>query len=102
MAGEVPHQLAGITFFDGNPRDKASLAPDTQTAANGKTVALWTFAAGGQPIWVACRYAATDVVLTRALSKSIRACSIAYATRETISLFQHRMSLKGHRVSNTG
>jgi hypothetical protein len=81
---QIPHQLAGLTFFDGNPRDQASLAPDRQTTVNGKAMALWTFGVSGNPIWVVCRYAATDVMLTRQLPKPVRSCSITYATRETI------------------
>ena len=84
ISDQIPHQLAGLTFFDGNPRDQASLAPDKQTTVNGKTVAVWTFGVSGRPIWVACRYAATDVMLTRELPRAVRTCSIAYATRETI------------------
>ncbi|MGD1070662.1 MAG: STY0301 family protein [Bryobacteraceae bacterium] len=84
ISDEMPHQLAGLTFFDGNPRDKASLAPDKQTPVNGKTVALWTFGVSRGPIWIACRYASTDRVLARQLPGTIRTCSITYATRETI------------------
>jgi hypothetical protein len=84
ISEQIPHQLAGLTFFDGKPRDQASLAPDKQTAINGKTLALWTFGVSGNPIWVACRYAATDVMLTRELPRTVRTCSITYATRETI------------------
>jgi hypothetical protein len=84
ISDQIPHQFAGLTFFDGNPRDQASLAPDKQTTVNGKTVALWTFGVSGGRIWVACRYAATDVMLTRELPRTVRTCSITYATRETV------------------
>ena len=84
ISDQIPHQLAGLTFFDGNPRDQASLATDKQTTVNGKTVASWTFGVSGSPTWVACRYAATDVMLTRELPRPVRSCSITYATRETI------------------
>ena len=85
MADDAPHQLAGLTFFDGTPQEKASLAPDKATPVNGKTVASWTFDAGGGPTWVACHYAGTDVMLTRELPKSVRACSITYSTRDTVA-----------------
>jgi len=85
ISEEPPHQLAGLTFFDGKPEEKASLAPDKQAKVNGKTVASWTFEASGRPIWVACRYSSTDAVLTRELPKNIRTCLITYATTETIA-----------------
>ena len=81
---EAAHQLAGVTFFEGNPRDRASLAPDRQTTMGGKSVALWTFGSNRDPVWIACRYASTDRVLTRELAKSVRTCTITYSTRETI------------------
>ena len=82
---ELPHQLAGLTFFDGKPAEKASLAPDKQVGIKGKTVVSWTFGASRRPIWVACRYSLTDIVLTRELPKNIRTCAITYSTTETIA-----------------
>jgi hypothetical protein len=79
------HELAGLTFFDGNPEDKASLAPDKNATLKGKSVASWTFDAGGRPIWVACQYAGTSVVLTRELPKTTRACSVTYTVGVTIA-----------------
>jgi hypothetical protein len=81
----MPHQLAGLTFFDGKPEDKASLAPDKNVIVKGKSVASWTFEASGRPIWVACQYASTNVVLTRELPKSTRACSVTYTTGVTLA-----------------
>jgi len=81
----MPHQLAGLTFFDGKPEDKASLAPDKNVAIKGKNVASWTFDGSARPIWVACQYSGTNVVLTRELPKSTRSCSITYTTGVTIA-----------------
>jgi hypothetical protein len=53
----MPHQLAGLTFFEGKPEDKASLAPDS----------------------------GTNVVLTRELPRSTRSCSITYTTGVTLA-----------------
>jgi hypothetical protein len=81
----TPHQLAGITFFEGKPEDKASLAPDKEIRVSGKSVASWTFGASERSTWVTCRYAATDVVLKRELPKAIKTCSITYEANETIA-----------------
>jgi hypothetical protein len=81
----MPHQLAGLTFFDGKPEDKASLAPDKQVVIKGKSVASWMFVVSGRPIWAACQYAGTNVVLTRELPRSTRTCSITYNAGITIA-----------------
>jgi hypothetical protein len=81
----MPLQLAGLTFFDGKPDEKASLAPDKQAAVKGKSVASWTFDASSRPIWVACQYAGTNVVLTRELPKGTRTCSVTYTAGVTIA-----------------
>src|SRR5258708_37964528 len=60
---DLPHRLAGITFFDGKPDEKASLAPDSETKAAGKSVSTWNLGSGGGPVWVACRYARTTGTL---------------------------------------
>jgi hypothetical protein len=81
---DLPHRLAGITFFDGKPEDKASLAPDNETKANGKSISTWIFSGGNRPVWVACRYAGTAVTLARELPKLIQACSLTYNLRQTL------------------
>ena len=80
----MPHQLAGLTFFDGKPEDKASLAPDNNVVVKGKSVASWTFDVSGRAIWVACQYASTNVLLTRELARGTRECAVNYTTGVTI------------------
>jgi len=82
---DLPQRLAGITFFDGKPEDKASLAPDSESKANGKSISTWNFGASERPIWVACRYAWTTVTLTRELPRQVRACSITYNPRQSLA-----------------
>jgi hypothetical protein len=82
---KAPHQLAGLTFFEGKPEEKASFVPDKQEKVNGKTLASWTFVAGERGIWATCTYSGTDIVLARQLPKNTRACSVTYSTTETIS-----------------
>jgi hypothetical protein len=81
----MPHQLAGLTFFDGKPEDKASLAPDNNVVVKGKSVASWIFGVSDRPTWVACQYAGTNVVLTRELPKSTRTCSVTYTAGVTLA-----------------
>jgi hypothetical protein len=81
----TPHLLSGMTFFDGKPEEMASLVPDSQSASGGKSVAVWAFGATGRPVWVACHYADTGIILQRELPKNTHSCSITYSTRETIA-----------------
>lgn len=85
ISDAIPHLLAGLTFFDGNPAGKASLAPDKQAGIGGKTVASWIFPPGDRSVWVVCRYGWTDVVLARELPKNTRTCAVAYSARESIA-----------------
>lgn len=86
VVDQLPNLLAGITFFDGKPEDKASLAPDKQSRQNGKDVAVWNFGTDtSRPVYVACRYASTAVTLQRELPKEVRSCTITFNPRETIA-----------------
>ena len=76
----MPHQLAGLTFFDGRPEEKASLAPDSQN----QTAAVWKFAGGG-PTWVMCRYSGTGITLTRELPRGTSTCTASYSKGVTIA-----------------
>lgn len=86
MLDDVPHQFAGITFYDGPPREKASLVYDRITKAAGKQTAKWQFATTKErPIWIACSYAGTAVQLTKSLPKSMTGCEVTYDARQQIA-----------------
>jgi hypothetical protein len=53
--------------------------------AGGKSVSTWSFGRGGRPVWVACRYAWTSVMLTRELSKPVRNCAVTYNLRQSLA-----------------
>lgn len=82
----APHQLAGITFYDGPAKENASLVYDDITKRAGNQIARWHFApTAGRPIWIACRYAATAVVLTRALPATVSGCTVTYDSRQLVA-----------------
>src|SRR5579863_1695862 len=82
----APHQLAGITFYDGPPKENASLVYDDITKSAGKQIARWHFAStGGRSTWIACRYAATAVTLTKALPGTVSGCAVVYDSRQQIA-----------------
>jgi hypothetical protein len=77
MLDDAPHQLAGITLYDGPPQDKASLAYDDITKAAGKQVTKWSFTPHSErPIWIACSYSGTSVVLMKALPATVSGCVV--------------------------
>ena len=86
MIDDAPHQLAGITFFDGTPQEKASLVYDDMKKAGGKQMASWTFTPGsGRQTWIACNYSGTSVELTKALPASTKSCAVTYDPGQQIA-----------------
>src|SRR4051794_32118851 len=76
MTDDAPHQLSGVTFFDGTPQEKASLVYNDMKKIGGKQIASWSFAPkSGRQTWIACSYSATDIELTKALPASTRSCN---------------------------
>lgn len=75
----APRYLAGVTFFDGDPRARASIAPTRDVAATGRDrVATWDFGVSTTPVWLACRYQQTGVSLVRQLPAAYRQCTLRY------------------------
>ena len=86
LLDDSPHQLAGITFYDGTPQEKASLAYDDITKVAGKQVAKWLFAPeGGRPTWISCNYSGTSVQLTKSLPPKTTACEVKYDPKQQIA-----------------
>ena len=86
MADDAPHQLAGITFFDGPPQEKASLVYDDMKKTGGRQIASWNFASGSGPqIWVACIYSGTAIQLTKALPANMKSCAVTYDSRQQVA-----------------
>ena len=86
MLDDTPHDLAGITFYDGPPAEKVSLVYDRMDRGKGVETATWTFAAKKErPIWLTCSYAGTVVQLARSLSPQTTNCTVVYDPKEHIA-----------------
>ena len=86
MLDDAPHDLAGITFYDGPPAEKASLVYDRMDRGKGVETATWTFAARkDRPIWLTCSYAGTAVQLARSLPSETTTCTVVYDPKEHIA-----------------
>jgi hypothetical protein len=80
----TPNLLAGVTFYDGPPKELASLVPD-ETHAKGKLLASWQlFPNPGRQYWLACIYSGTRITLARPLPKELRACTVTYDPQQTV------------------
>jgi hypothetical protein len=86
MEDDTPVQLAGITFYDGPPAEKASLVYDQMTKVGRKQIARWRFTPeAGRPIWVSCNYSGTTIELTRGLPSKTTSCEVTYDPQQQIS-----------------
>jgi hypothetical protein len=83
-ASDLPIRLAGVTFYDGPPEQKASLVYDSESPSRGKRIAIWRFAPRSE-IWLACSYAATNVVLSRPLPRATSTCRVTYISNQTVA-----------------
>jgi hypothetical protein len=86
MKGDLPHNLAGITFYDGPPAEKASLVYDNIKKVKAEQIATWTFDPhNARQTWIACSYAGTIIELARTLPPQTTTCSVTYDTQESIA-----------------
>jgi hypothetical protein len=83
---KTPHDLAGITFYDGPPSENASLVYDRMQRGKGQQTAVWTFAAKkDRPIWLSCIYSGTAIQLSRSLPSEVTTCSVVYDAQEHVA-----------------
>ena len=79
----IPHRLSGITIFEGDPQDQASLIGDQRRPSKTTMVSTWQFTEGAR-YWISCIYSGTRVVLSRPIPPDYKACVITYATGVSI------------------
>ena len=70
------HALTGIGFFQGPVADKIELAPSSTVTKHGIVSSIWMFARPSPSIFLACRYAATSIVMSMPLSDAIKSCRV--------------------------
>jgi hypothetical protein len=75
MDSKAVHYWQGVTFYDGHPKENASLAPEKNTDA----AAVWSFT-GTAPIYAACGYYRTSLELYQALPQGVMRCTVRYDT----------------------
>jgi hypothetical protein len=81
---DMPNLLAGVTFLEGPPEQKASLVYDDEHTVKGKRIATWRFDSQSH-IWLSCGYSGSNIVLSRTLTKGTTVCSVTYNPSQTIA-----------------
>jgi hypothetical protein len=79
----IPRRLSGITIFEGDPKELASLVGDQHKTSKTALVSTWRFTPGTQ-YWMSCSYSGTRIVLSRSIPRNYRTCVITYATDVSI------------------
>ena len=86
LLDDTPHNLAGITFYDGPPAEKASLVYDKITRGKTEQTASWSFdPKNKRQTWIVCSYAGTAIGLARTLPPQTTMCFVIYDTQESIA-----------------
>ena len=80
--GNVHHELTSITFYDGHPKENASLVNDQVMKSKREEKLIWHFERNSaRSYWLTCSYGRTNVVLSRAIPKEVSKCAIRYDRR---------------------
>ena len=76
-AASVEHKFRYVSFFDGDPKDQADLAPDDAGPNPTKLRQSWELMrSAGRPITMVCRYHDTDKTFVDAVPLSIKSCTL--------------------------
>jgi hypothetical protein len=76
---DAHHDLWFVTLYDGEPKDMASLVPDS----TGRLKTSWTLAPG-RTYWLECHYTRTTIVLSRQVAAGAKLCEATYQAAETL------------------
>jgi len=74
----MPNRLDMVTFYDGPPKDEASLVYDDFVKAKDSSTATWKFPRQARAYWVKCSYAGTTLELSRPLPLTVSSCRVIY------------------------
>ena len=76
-AVSVEHKFRYVSFFDGDPKDRADLAPDDAGPNPTKLRQSWELMrSAGRPITMVCRYRDTDKTFVDVVPLSIKGCTL--------------------------
>jgi hypothetical protein len=74
----APTRLEMVTFYNGPPKDEASLAYDSWTDAKETSTAVWKLPKDARGYWIKCSYSGTTLELSKALPPPVSSCRVTY------------------------
>lgn len=80
---ELPNRLEMVTFYNGPPKDGASLVYDDFVNAKDSSQGTWKFPSDPRGYWIKCSYRGTTVELSKALPPTVSSCRVTYERAAT-------------------
>ncbi len=78
------HRLRALSFYYGPVSEKAELKPKFYRKSKAVFVDEWTFNRTElQPIYMACSYGQTDIILSQAIPTEVKFCTLSYDGRNS-------------------
>ena len=77
VAQPITYTLETVTFYDGHPKEKASLPPDEDEFGPDNSV-YWSHRMLGDNAWVTCEYGGISLSLAKKLPKGVKLCKAFY------------------------
>jgi hypothetical protein len=81
----TPTRLGMVTFYNGSPKEEASLVYDSWIDAKDASTATWKLPKDVRGYWIKCSYRGTSMELSKALSSTISSCRVTYDRQSTSS-----------------
>jgi hypothetical protein len=78
-------QVEMVTFYNGPPKEEASLVYDTWVKAKDTSTATWKFLHDARGYWIKCSYSGTTMELSKALPATVSVCRVTYDRQATSS-----------------
>ena len=74
----APSELEMVTFYNGPPKEEASLVYDDFVRGKDSSTATWKFPKDARGYWVKCSYRGTALELSKALPATVSSCRVTY------------------------
>lgn len=75
-------RLSAVTFFAGPTAGQAQLIETTSRRSGSTEIATWVFQGKRNPIYLACLYNGTDLIVSRSLPREVKQCSVTTNLRD--------------------
>ena len=77
-SAQTEHKFRYVSFYEGDPKDQADLAPDDDGPDPGKIEQRWELTRSpGRPITMVCRYHGTDRTYVETVPARVKSCVLS-------------------------